>query len=110
MFGSCLEDPLPAVIIGTLQIVNYVTNPIQFQVGTKIFIFILCFKSIGRYWLYLTNTDTTTQYHKNRLIPPILMLKFWFISSHVRCLFFSLFLDAELVLLTLIEQVANCFL
>ena len=37
MFGSCLEDPLFLVIIDTLQIINYVTNPIQLQEGTKIF-------------------------------------------------------------------------
>ena len=37
MFGSCLEDPLPLVIIDALQIVNYVTYPIQFQVGAKMF-------------------------------------------------------------------------
>ena len=31
MYVSCLEDPPRLVIIDTLQIVNYVTNPIQFQ-------------------------------------------------------------------------------
>ena len=36
MFGSCLEDPLTPVIIDTLKIINYVTNPIQFQGRTKI--------------------------------------------------------------------------
>ena len=64
MFGFCLEDLLPLVIIDTLQIVNYVTNPILFQGEQKFFIFILgknnkkfyiyfVLKSIRRYQLYL---------------------------------------------------------
>ena len=43
----------------------------------KFFLFILCLKSIGRYRLYLTDTDTTTRYHKNRPIP---ILKYWYMS------------------------------
>ena len=55
------------------EIINYVRNPIQFQGGTKIFyiyttkkkkvfIFILCLKSIPIF----TDTDTISRYHKNR--------------------------------------------
>ena len=60
------------------EIINYVTNPIQFQGGTKIFyiytrkkykMFILCLKSISRYRLYLpipillADTTKIGQYH-----------------------------------------------
>ena len=31
----------------------------------KKFLYLLCLISIGRYRLYLTDTDTTTRYHKN---------------------------------------------
>ena len=66
------------------EIINYVTNLIQFQGGTKIFyiytgkkykkifIFILCLKSIGRYRLYLpipillADTTKIGRYHRYR--------------------------------------------
>ena len=86
--GPVWKTALSLVIIDTLQIIDYVTNPIQFQGGNenflylfyeKIFIFILCSISIGRCRLYLADTDTT-RYHKNRLIPPIPILKYRYIT------------------------------
>ena len=83
------KTALSLVIIDILQIVNYATNAIQFQgrnknflclfyekIYQKNFIFILCLIRIDRYRLYLTNTGTTTRYHKNRPIPPIPILKY----------------------------------
>ena len=81
MFGSCLEDSLPLVIIATLQTGNYVTNPIQLEGEQKFFIFILCLESIDRYWLDLIDTDATSRYHKNRPLLPIPILKYCYISS-----------------------------
>ena len=52
MFETCLEDPLPLVIIDTLQIVNYVTNLILFQGGTKIFN-VYTMKKFNKKFLYL---------------------------------------------------------
>ena len=48
----------------------------------KFFIFNLCSKSIGRYQLYLTDTNTTTRYHKNRPILPIPILQYRYIPNH----------------------------
>ena len=87
MFRSCLEDPLFQVIIDTLQIINYVTNPVPGgnkiflhlyyeKIKQKFFIFVL-----KKYWLYLTNTNTSSRYHKNRLIPLILILKCQYITN-----------------------------
>ena len=65
------------------EIINYVRNPIQFQEGTKIFyiytakkifVFILCLKSIGRYRLYLlilillADTTKICRYHRYRYL------------------------------------------
>ena len=42
------------------------------KIKQKFIVFILCLKTIGRYRLSLTDTDTTSLYHKNR---PILILR-----------------------------------
>ena len=53
MFGSCLEDSLPPVIVDIVQMVNYVTNPIQFRGGgTKTF-YIYAMKKYNKKFLCL---------------------------------------------------------
>ena len=47
---------------------------------TKNFNTYFVLNSIGRYRLYLIDTDTT-RYHKNRLIPPIPILKYRYITT-----------------------------
>ena len=80
------------------EIINYVRNPIQLQGGTKIFYIYMTKKKIYIYFVVkkyrqvsaiFTNTDTTSQYHKNRPIPPILILKYWYITTHYFLLHFS---------------------
>ena len=50
--GSVWKAALSLVIIDTLQIVNYVTNAIQFQGGTKFF-YIYSMKKYNKKFLYL---------------------------------------------------------
>ena len=50
--GPVWKTALSLVIIGTLQIINYVTNSIQFQGGNKIF-YIYSMKNYNKKFLYL---------------------------------------------------------
>ena len=51
----------------------------------KKYFFTICvaLEGIGRYQLEITDTDTTTRYHKNRPIPPIPILKYRYITSYL---------------------------
>ena len=51
-FGPVWKTALSLVIIDSLQIIDYVTNAIQFQRGTKIF-YIYAMKRYDKKFLYL---------------------------------------------------------
>ena len=67
MFGSCFKDPPPWSLLIHYKLLIMLQNQSSSREEQKFFICILCLKRIGRYRLYLTDTDTTTDFYSDTI-------------------------------------------